>query len=180
MSAQTKINPTQKATIMAIMTAAAVATNYMLIGAINIKFMDLIVFTTGYVLGPLPGAGVGAMVWAVYGTLNPYGFSLPVLAATMLGETIYGYAGGAIRNRMNVGMTLKPDIRLAVIGFMLTFVYDLFTNIVSAITAGVPIMIGLIAGVPFSLVHEVSNAAFFAFGFPPLVRGIRQVLRMNE
>ncbi len=179
MNQKGRVTSIQKTTVIALMAAAAVSTNYMLVGVINVKFMDLLVFTTGYMLGALSGATVGVLSWIVYGTLNPYGFSFPVLIATALSETLYGIMGGLVSSRVNV-KSVRIDLRFAVIGFLLTFIYDLITNIVSILTAGIPLSVGLVAGVPFSLVHEVSNAAFFAICLPPLVHGIKHVLRFSQ
>jgi len=169
------LNGTQRTAVAALLASSAIATNYLLIGVVNVKLMDLIVFAAGFLLGAGAGAGVGALIWLVYGTLNPYGFSLPVLGATVLGETLYGLAGGALRGRLGrVGW--GPDARLAVVGFLLTFVYDLETNVVSALTAGVPLAVALVGGVPFAVAHEASNAVFFCFGFPPLASSLEKVL----
>ncbi|MCB2173372.1 hypothetical protein KQH65_11595, partial [archaeon] len=73
----------KKLSLIAILTATAIATNYLMIGTVNIKFMDLIVFTAGYLLGSSLGATTGILVWLVYGVVNPFGFSLPVWVATI-------------------------------------------------------------------------------------------------
>ena len=86
--------------MVALLSAAAIASNYMLIGVANVKFMDLIVFTAGFIMGPTLGAATGVMVWLVYGTINPFGFSLPILGATMIGEAVYGVAGGLYGHRI--------------------------------------------------------------------------------
>ena len=161
--------------MLAVFTAAAVATNYLLLGVVNVKFMDLLVFTGGYLYGAGFGATLGAMVWLVYGTVNPYGFNLPTLAATMLGEALYGAAGGILRRGVFVRPGWALDARLGVVGFLLTFTYDLFTNVVSAYVAGVPVAITLVAGVPFALLHEASNAVFFSVGVPPLLQAVKRV-----
>jgi len=61
-------------------------------------------------------------------------------------------------------------------GFALTFVYDLFTNVVSAYAAGIPVSVGLMTGIPFMLAHVLSNTMFFGFGFKPLSSSIKKVL----
>lgn len=161
--------------MVALLSAAAIASNYLLIGVPNVKFMDLIVFTAGFIMGPTMGASTGVMVWLVYGTINPYGFSLPILGATMLGESIYGVAGGLYgKGPRQSGYGVDPWA--AVMGFMLTFVYDIFTNIVSAYTVGIPISIGLMTGIPFMLAHVLSNTMFFGLGFKPLSSSIKKVL----
>lgn len=156
------------------MSAAAIASNYLLIGVANIKFMDLIVFTSGFIMGPTMGAITGAMVWLIYGTINPFGFSLPILIATMCSETVYGIAGGLYRKSSSNGTGF--DIWVAVIGFLATFLYDLITNIVSAYTVGIPISVGLVTGIPFMLAHVLSNTVFFGLGFRPLSNSIQKIL----
>ncbi|MCK4318323.1 hypothetical protein KAW53_06125, partial [Candidatus Bathyarchaeota archaeon] len=59
-------------------------------------------------------------------------------------------------------------------------VYDLFTNVVSAYVAGIPVSIALISGVPFAIMHELSNAVFFAVGLPPLLQAIRSMIHVDE
>lgn len=171
---QPRIDP-RKIALIAVLAATAIATNYLLIGALNVKLMDLIVFTSGYLLGSALGAFTGALVWLVYGTINPFGFSLPVFISTVIGEAMFGIAGGFFAGRDADG-ALGFDAWAAVTGFLLTFVYDLFTNIVSGVTAGVPIPLALITGTPFMLAHTISNALFFGFGFKPLVNSINKVM----
>ena len=167
----------KKLSLIAILTATAIATNYLMIGTVNIKFMDLIVFTAGYLLGSSLGATTGILVWLVYGVVNPFGFSLPVWVATILGETLFGIAGGYFSRQQIEGIGFDPWTAAA--GFLVTFVYDLFTNIVSGVTVGIPIALALVTGIPFMLAHTVSNAVFFGFGFKPLVAAIKKV-NMNE
>ena len=173
---------TRQISLIAVMTATCVATNYLLIGITNVKFMDLIVFVSGLAFGATVGSSVGALTWLVYGTLNPYGFSLPILFATSLGETIYGITGGSIRKlglMNNAGLArsqmLTDGLKFAATGFLLTFIYDLLTNIASALSFGLPLIPVLVAGIPFALLHEVSNAAFFFLGVTPLLGLIKKL-----
>lgn len=172
-------NSSKRASVIAVMTAACVSTNYLLIGITNVKLMDLIVFSSGFIFGTFVGASVGLLTWLVYGTLNPYGFSLPILAATCSGESLYGVAGGLLGSRTvqgshgkNISSILFINARFAIIGFLLTFIYDLFTNIVSGFVAGIPITVALISGIPFAIAHEFSNTAFFFIGASPLIRAM--------
>jgi hypothetical protein len=148
------LNPSRtdprKIAMVALLSAAAIASNYLLIGVANVKFMDLIVFTAGFIMGPTMGAATGAMIWLVYGTINPYGFSLPILGATMLGEAVYGVAGG-IYGKVPKSSGYGIDPWAAVMGFTMT-------------------------GIPFMLAHVLSNTMFFGFGFKPLSSSIKKVL----
>ncbi len=93
----------------------------------------------------------------------------------MIGEAVYGVAGGLYgKGSKSSGWGIDPWA--AVMGFTLTFVYDLFTNVVSAYTAGIPVSVGLMTGIPFMLAHVLSNTMFFGFGFKPLSSSIKKVL----
>jgi len=182
-----KLNPslsTQKLGFIAVMTALCVTSNYAMIGLPNIKFMDLFVFVSGYCFGTLPGILVGVLTWLVYGTLNPLGFSLPILAATSMGEAFYGLVGGLSRDMglrvPGFSMMGKKEhwisnFKIALVGFILTFLYDLFTNIVSGITVGLSIPVALINGIPFAILHEGSNLAFFFWGGAPLIMAVQRI-----
>jgi hypothetical protein len=177
---------TRQISIIAVMTAACVATNYLLISVPNIKFMDLIVFVSGLTFGATVGSAVGVLTWLVYGTLNPYGFSFPILFTTSLSETLYGLAGGILgglgspyivdRGRTHM---MTEGLKYATVGFLLTFAYDIITNVASAYTLGLPLIPVLVAGIPFSILHEVSNAAFFFLGVTPLLRLIKKLPESN-
>jgi len=173
---------TRQMTVITVMTAACVSTNYLLVGVVNVKLMDLLVFVSGFAFGPVVGGTVGILTWLVYGTLNPYGFSLPILAATCLGESVYGAVGGFLGGMETYrvdgatgGRFRFLNVKFAIIGFLLTFVYDLFTNIVSGLVVGMPVTLALVAGIPFALVHELSNLAFFFVGVSPLIDAIRHL-----
>jgi len=172
-------NTLQTASVVATFTALILATNYALIGIPNVKLMDLLVFIAGFRFGCLVGASVGVLSWCIYGTLNPYGFSLPILISTSLGEAVYGLVGGLLRisipNPMNKVKWFAFSLKLGVLGFLLTFLYDLETNLVFAYTFGVPVPVALAMGVPFAVTHEVSNALLFALAGPPIVFALKKL-----
>ncbi len=170
---------TRQIGLIAVLTATCAATNYLMIGFVNVKLMDLIVFASGFRFGPSVGGLVGFLTWLVYGTINPYGFSLPILLATSIGESMYGIVGGLL-GRLGLqegggGRLWFMNARFAIIGFVLTFIYDLFTNIISGVVIGLPLSVALLAGIPFALVHELSNTLFFFVGASPLLAALRRL-----
>jgi hypothetical protein len=177
---------TRDISFIAVMTALCVTSNYAMIGMLNVKFMDLFVFVSGYSLGSLVGIFVGCFTWLVYGVFNPYGFSLPIFVATSLGEAVYGLAGGLSRKfglkvpdiwvSVSIMEYLSCSLKIAMLGFILTFFYDLFTNIVFAITVRSPIPVVLISGIPLAILHEASNFFFFLIGGAILINVTRRVL----
>ena len=165
-----------RASVIAVMTAACIVSNYLLIGVFNVKLMDLIVFSSGFLFGPTVGASVGILTWLVYGTLNPYGFSLPILVATSLMESLYGIVGGLMGSKGKMGVGFTSNLKYGIVGFLLTFIYDLVTNIVSGLSAGIPLTVALITGIPFAIAHEGSNAAFFFLGAQPLISAVGRLI----
>jgi len=176
-------NRTKEVCIIAALTALNLATNYALIGIHNVKLMDLIVFVSGFCFGSITGALIGILTWCIYGTLNPYGFSLPIFIATSLCEAIYGVSGGLIRRTLG-NIEFKRfnllNFKFAILGFLLTFLYDLLTNVVYAFTFGIPLIFALAYGVPFAIAHEVSNAVFFMVGAPALIFAVNRLMGVKE
>jgi len=174
----------RKIAIIATFVALCVATNYALVGVPNVKVMDFIVFIGGFCFGPFTGALIGVLSWAVYGAINPYGFVFQVWVATMFSETIYGILGGLLGKNLtstNFGdERLKLSIFFGTMGFIMTLIYDLVTNVVFALAVDWPIIVALIFGIPFAILHEVSNAAIFSVGSIPVIAVLEKVSGGNR
>ena len=167
---------TLKIAIIATLVALSIATNYVLIGVSNIKLMDFIVFVGGFCFGSLTGASVGVLSWLIYGALNPYGFVPQVWLATMFAESIYGVVGGFIGKVLASTNFREQHLRLSIffvtMGFLPTVLYDLITNIVYAYSFNVPIIAAIFAGAPFTVLHEVANAAIFGVCSVPMIMAL--------
>jgi len=170
---------TTKVAIIISFVALSIATNYALVGLPNLKVMDFIVFIGGFCFGPVVGSSIAILTWAVYGVINPYGFVLPVWLATIFSESIYGVVGGLLgKNLASINLEdqhLRSGVLFGSLGFILTLIYDLITNIVYALTFGLPILVSIILGVPFTALHELSNTAIFSVGSVPLIRAVRKI-----
>ena len=173
-----------KVATIATLTALCVATNYALVGMPNIKFMDFIVFVGGFCLGPIAGALIGVLTWLVYGLINPYGFVPQVWLATMFSEAIYGLVGGILgRNLVSTDFNekrLKLSILFGTVGFLLTLIYDVMTNLVYASVFNVPIIAALVIGAPFTILHELSNAAIFSIGSIPVILALKKLWEVRK
>ena len=168
-----------KLSMLIIFTALCLASNYALIGLPQVKIMDFLVFTGGFLLGPAYGAAIGILSWLIYGTINPYGFVPQIWLATMFSESIYGFTGGIISRKLFKNGFNYPygslSIFLGVLGFISTFIYDLITNVVYALSFDVPVIIAIFTGAPYTILHQVCNAAIFGVGFIPTVRALEKL-----
>lgn len=167
-------------TIVATLAALCIATNYALVSVPNVKFMDFIVFIGGFCFGPFTGALIGVLTWLIYGMINPYGFVPQVWFATMFSESVYGLLGGFLgKNFVSANFDeyhLKLSVLFGSIGFISTLIYDMITTIVFAWTFNLPIIGAIVIGVPFTLLHELSNTAMFSIGSIPVVKALKRLL----
>ena len=107
----------RKVAFIALFTALSVVTNYLMFPLLNAKLMDSFVFVSGHCLGIIGGSIVALLVWLVYGTLNPFGFSIFILLIIIPAEMIYGLMGGLVgRNKSK-----NRDNRSGFKGFNLSF-----------------------------------------------------------
>jgi len=174
---------TRKLAVIVTLAALSIGTNYAMISLYNVKLMDLIVFVGGFCFGPLVGASIGIASWAIYGTLNPIGFSMPIWAATMFSESIYGIVGGLVRKTLDSHKITHPRrepfgvyVFFGTIGLLLTFLYDAITNTVFGYVANMPFLFAILTGfVPFGIIHVMSNVVFFGLGCVPVINAISSV-----
>lgn len=160
--------------------AFCIGSNYALISIPNFKFMDFLIFISGFVFGSLVGASIGILVWLVYGVLNPYGFVPQIWLATMFSESVYGFAGGIISKWITptniTGNRIGLSFLFGATGFFSTFLYDLITNVVFALTFDIPIFIAIITSVPFTINHELGNTALFGVCSIPLITALEKFI----
>ena len=168
-----------KIAVIATLVALSIATNYILIGVHNIKPMDVIVFVGGFCFGSVAGASIGILSWLIYGLLNPYGFVPQVWLATMLAETVYGIIGGILGRNLGStnfrGQRLRLSIFFATMGFLPTVLYDLITNVAYASSIPMPVIAAIFAGAPFTVLHEIANAAIFGMCSVPMITALEKL-----
>ena len=169
--------PTRRVALITILTALAVASDYALSAIPNVNLMDAIVLVSGALYGLRVAAPVAVLSWAIYGTLNPYGFCLPILIATASSELVYALAGRMLRsdvlNDLNSGNFrgyLSLGAKLAVVGCLCTLVYDFLTNMAFAFVFGVKPIVALIQGIPFSVMHVVGNTQILLWAAPAIIK----------
>ncbi len=168
--------------LTAMFTALSTASAYATSTLPNVSLMDVVVFIAGWTLGARGGALVGALSWCIYGLINPYGFNPAVWMATITMEPFYGVAGGFARKVLELedGVKLKHLLFLGAIGFIITFIYDVATNVIYAYAFNVPLLIALALGAPFALLHEGSNLILFTSIAPPAMKAIDKFTKPLE
>ncbi len=176
-----------KVALIAVFTALSLGTNYVMIDIPNVKLMDALIFIAAFLFGLEVGLGSAISSWLIYGFINPYGQADPILLFfLMTGECFYAIAG-ALLSRASAAQDLlnnahpyrRAGLIFGLIGFQATFAYDVLTNFGSWIfkTSSLyqALVIGLITGVPFAIIHEASNLVFFATVVPLAIIASRRI-----
>jgi uncharacterized membrane protein len=167
-----------KVALIAVFTALSLATNYAMIDIPNVKLMDAFVFIAAFLFGLEVGLGSAVSIWMIYGFINPYGQAdFTLLFFLVIGECFYAVAGALLR-RISVAKDLlnkaqpygRKNLLFGLIGFQATFAYDVLTNfgtwVFKTSSLYQALVIGMITGVPFAILHEASNLVFFATVVP--------------
>lgn len=162
---------TKKIAKMGVFTALPIVLKIPILQIPNVEFFTFVVFTSGFLLGIIEGGVVGALSMGIYTVFNPYGLApIPIAAAQVVSMFIIGLVGGLLFSlRLFRGVTLVTFVWMGVVGFILTLLYDFLTNSGVAIVMGsfVPVML---AAIPFSLTHLISNIIIFVILTPVLFR----------
>ena len=169
---------TRRISVIALLTALNLSTDYAMFPLFNVKLMDSIVFFAGLMFGLEVGLSVGALTWLVYGTINPLG-SAPggLLIFLMLSEMIYAVFGWLTARWLDFSGYRIPErcLLFGFLGFIGAFLYDLNTIVTYAVFLGTSLpaaLLLLFPAVPFMIAHEASDFAFFATVVPALYRVI--------
>ena len=138
----------------------------------NVEFTSLICFLTGFLFGALFGALLGALTMFINGFLSPWGFAGIIMPFQILGMALMGFAGGVYRKLIGNDFSISKSLNFesACLAAFLTLIYDLITNAGYAVLFNLEIVVVLIAGVWFSIIHVVSNTILFGAAFHRLVK----------
>lgn len=161
---------------MAVMfSAVAIAASYTRPVYLNIEPMSIVIFLSGIALGLKIGAAVGSLSEAIFSQFNPYGPApLPVFVAQIGCMMFIGISGGVFRRLYcESDSNLSISLKMGVAGFYLTLVFDLVTNLGSAISFyNGDYAIALLLGLYFMVIHVVSNTIIFGTIGPVVSRRV--------
>ncbi len=170
------IQRTRRATLAGLLVALIVAAGYSLAGVPNVELVTLLVFVSGFLLGPRLGAVTGAVSWGVYSGLNPMGAAVPpVLAAQVAAGAVIGTVGGVAgpfileRTGRSSGMLL-----CGVTGLVLTLFFQVTVNTAAFFTfvderGARAFWTFMAGGIAFTATHLVWNTAVFVIVLRPVL-----------
>jgi uncharacterized membrane protein len=172
-----------------VFAAASLATNYAMTSLPNVKLMDALVFIAAFLFGVQVGIGTALLTWSVYAFVNPYGQAgFPLIFFLMAGECFYALGAGLLKRTSFAKSLLQgghpyvgSSVLFGIVGLVATFGYDMLTNFATYLPyAGSlyqALVVGMITGAPFAVVHEASNLFFFGVVAPGVIVASRDLTR---
>jgi len=156
--------------ITAIMTALALVGNYILVAVPNLELGSTVLFVTAYIFGAHMAIWSTLIMSLLFGVINPWGGFIPQIWASQVIGWFYIIAVGSIMGRRGTNSKrLEPrKWELAITGAFVTFIFDQITNLGYSVTFGVPFMLAVLAAIPFTVLHVISNAVIFSQVVPML------------
>ncbi len=165
----------------AIFSAMGIGIGYAFMLVPNVEFLTFTVFLAGLTLGFRWGVVIGFVTEFTFSALNPIGSGLMfphLIILQSVGITLVGAAGGIFRSRfVNVKWSKARQVQVGILGFVLTFIFDLLTTLSFPIASGFDWSqsVGVIlSGLGFAIVHQLSNAGIFAFGTQRMLEVIQK------
>ncbi|MFC2170748.1 hypothetical protein ACFLQJ_02085 [Calditrichota bacterium] len=173
-----KLAVARQAASIGIFTATAVVCGYLLIMVPNVELMTVMISLAGIYLGVYGGALVGIFAVTIFNGLNTWGLPYPpVWLAQMTGMGLNGLLFGFLRGKIfSSRYTGKVAISLTA-GVLITLFYDFLTTVAFPVSTGIAPGKGwipfLIAGLPFMLIHVISNGVIFTVLLPAVVTRLK-------
>ena len=165
----------RRVALVSIMTALALVGSYVFVAIPNVELGSVVLFITGLVFGIEIGLATMLITTVIFGMINPWGAAVP---AILLSQVI-AWAIVVITGYL-VGLSKTPEKHkqsyLGVLGFLVTLIFDLITNLGYSIGVSIPYSIALVTGFPYLVIHVVSNMIIFSQGIPPIEKIIRNNL----
>jgi hypothetical protein len=192
----------RKASLIAMMSAVSILVAYskgLAIASLPgvVEFMTVLIFITGYCFGALVGGSVGVIALTIY-MLIPFPFAHPsawlfslspiLLVVMALLGGMFGVGGAYTAKFTKPGRDKRFTFTLAVVGLILTFVFDVMSSVGFALaypaftTIWQPIIytfIPLFQPYP-PIIHTVTNAIIFALVAPVIITAIKTLPFMGE
>jgi hypothetical protein len=167
--------------LASLLVAMMYATGQALAGIPNVELITALAFISGYLLGPVLGAVVGAAGMGAHSLFNVLGaVAPPILLAQVLCFALIGFAGAVVGPMVaRVRNRTRAALLAAATGVALVFIYQLAVNVTAfyTFTSDVDVWVYVWGGIAFAAVHLGWNAAVFGAAVPPMLRVLARYRR---
>lgn len=170
--------------VVGVFSALIVLVGFLLAAIPNFELFSLMIFFSGFFFGKRNGLLISAISSTIFAFLNPMGASHIFLYLTQM--TLYCFLsliGSLASNFLEKKDYYKPEDDLYIFKILFLFgsvgfLWTLFANISFTLGMYVPsvgigndtIILIILAGIPFTIMHVVSNTLLFVFVLPALIQ----------
>jgi hypothetical protein len=146
------------------LSALIVGSDFALAPYVDVKLLDVVVFSAAFLYGFRLGAAVAVISEGAWSVVSPWGMAGAVTPFLIAGELLFAAAGWwaskvwADRSRLP-----QNSIFIAALMLVCAFAWDFETNLATAFIASWPglsvseVVAWQVSGIPFSLVHEAAD-----------------------
>lgn len=167
------LRPAERVAYGGLLAAVAAAAGFALAGVPNVELVTFVVCVSGVLYGPGVGVVVGVVGEALFSLGNPLGPAPPMLlVGQVAGMAAAGVLGGGVGRLSFPRDRVLSAVAWGTVGVIATLIFHVATDGTYALMARLT-WAYLLAGVPFYLVHLVSNAVLFAVAMPLVVEAAR-------
>jgi uncharacterized membrane protein len=166
---------TKTLVLSAVLIALTVVLGLIFLSVPNVELFTASVFISGYILGPVGGAVVGALAELIFSLFNPMGAPVPpLLLAQIAAMALAGWVGGWFASHFQVTTyRLRIAVMTGLLGLGITLLFDIVTTLsFSVLMAGGDlrkIAANFIYGMAFYVIHLLVNTMVFATLVPLLL-----------
>lgn len=163
---------TKTIVLIGLFSAITVISGYLFLWIPNVELVTATIFTGGFLLGSYAGLVIGFVGELLLTLTNPYGTPAPPLAISqVVSMALVGGVGGLVGKKPFWYKSYKTRyLGLGLLGVLLTVFFDLLTTLSFApLIAGwnlKKIIVVFLSGIPFYLLHWLSNFLIFAILLP--------------
>jgi energy-coupling factor transport system substrate-specific component len=157
------------------MTALAMVGTYIFIAVPNVELGSAVFFITGLIFGLEIGLTSMLISSIIFSVINPWGAFIPLIWFSQAIAWTIVVMAGYLSSRIEITQENVTKF-LGLMGFVVTLLFDLITDLGYSVSFSVPFLVAIVAGLPFHIIHIVSNVIIFSLGIPPIERIIRNSL----
>jgi hypothetical protein len=146
------------------LSALIVGSDFALAPYVDVKLLDVVVFSAAFLFGFRLGAAVAVISEAAWSVVSPWGMAGAVTPFLIAGELLFAAAGWwASRVWADRSRLPQNSIFIAALMLVCAFTWDFETNLATAFIASWPglsisaVVAWQVSGIPFSLVHEAAD-----------------------
>ncbi|HMD79053.1 MAG TPA: hypothetical protein VKF39_03615 [Nitrososphaerales archaeon] len=170
--------------LVPVLSALIVGSDFALAPYVDVKLLDVIVFSAAFLFGFRLGAVVAIVSEGAWSVVSPWGFAGPIMPFLIAGELIFAATGWwASKVWSDRSKVVQNSIFIAALMLICAFAWDVETNLATAFIASWPsvtlpgILAWQISGIPFAFVHETADFVLGLLFAPAAILLIPRVMR---